>query len=100
VILAILADKQYQQMVKTLLQVPNVHVVVTQFQGPGKRQAASPDALEQAATTHERLSSAPDWPSALKQVLATMSAEDVVLLTGSLYFISEVRHYFKETDAS
>ncbi|MCT3579325.1 bifunctional folylpolyglutamate synthase/dihydrofolate synthase, partial [Levilactobacillus brevis] len=46
------------------------------------------------------LSSAPDWPSALKQVLATMSAEDVVLLTGSLYFISEVRHYFKETDAS
>lgn len=98
IILAVLADKQYEKMVQTLLTVPNVHIVVTQFQGPGKRAAATPQALEDAVSSHKRITMAPDWPSALKDVLSSISADDLVLLTGSLYFISEVRHYFKDTD--
>jgi len=40
-----------------------------------------------------------DWQSALVQVTSEMSSDDVILLTGSLYFISDVRAYFKtETD--
>ncbi len=97
IILAVLADKQYDQMVQTLLKVRNVHIVVTQFQGPGKRAAATPQALEDAVTS-KRVTMAPDWPTALKTVLGTISADDLVLLTGSLYFISEVRQYFKGTD--
>lgn len=98
IILAVLADKQYEKMVRTLLTVPNVHIVVTQFQGPGKRSAATPQALEDAVASHKRITMAADWPSALKEVLGSISADDLVLLTGSLYFISEVRHYFKDTD--
>lgn len=98
IVLAVLADKQYDQMVRTLLKVPNVHIVVTQFQGPGKRAAATPQALEDAVTSQKRISMASDWPSALKQVLTNVSADDLVLLTGSLYFISEVRQYFKDAD--
>lgn len=98
VILAVLADKQYDQMVKTLMQVQNVHLVATQFQGPGKRVAATPTKLEAAVKQYQRVSMAPDWPTALKQVLTEASADDLVLLTGSLYFISAVRQYFKDTD--
>ena len=99
IVLAVLADKQYTQMVQTLLTVPNVHLIVTQFAGPGKRAAATPLALEEAVPQHDRITMAADWPAALKQALGTMSAEDLLLLTGSLYFISEVRHYFKDDAA-
>lgn len=99
IVLAVLADKQYGQMVQTLLTVPNVHLIVTQFSGPGKRSAATPTELEAAAAQSERMTMAPNWPAALKQALGTMSAEDLLLLTGSLYFISEVRHYFKDAPA-
>ncbi|MFC6207437.1 bifunctional folylpolyglutamate synthase/dihydrofolate synthase [Levilactobacillus tongjiangensis] len=98
IVLAVLADKQYQQMVQTLLAVPNVHLILTQFQGPGKRQAATPLELEDAVANHDRMTVASDWAAGLKQALNTMSAEDLLLLTGSLYFISEVRQYFKGTD--
>ena len=98
IILAVLADKQYDQMVRTLLKVQNVHIIVTQFQGPGKRAAATPQALEDAVSSHKRMTMAADWPSALKQALTNVSADDLVLLTGSLYFISEVRQYFKDSD--
>lgn len=98
-ILAVLADKQYPQMVKTLLQVPNVHLILTQFKGPHQRHAATPAALERAVPQHERVTVAADWPTALRQALGTMSAEDLLLMTGSLYFISEVRHYFKDSPA-
>jgi len=98
IVLAVLADKQYEKMVRTLLKVPNVHIIVTQFQGPGKRAAATPQALEDAVASNRRVTMATDWPSALKEAMANISADDLILLTGSLYFISEVRQYFKETD--
>lgn len=98
IVLAVLADKQYTQMVRTLLTVPNVHLIVTQFSGPGKRAVATPVELEEAVTVHDRVTMAADWPTALREALSRMSAEDLLLLTGSLYFISEVRHYFKDPD--
>jgi dihydrofolate synthase/folylpolyglutamate synthase len=33
------------------------------------------------------------------QALQEMSSDEVLLLTGSLYFISDVRAYFKQADA-
>lgn len=36
------------------------------------------------------------WPEGLKMLLQLMDSEDVLLITGSLYFISDVRKYFKE----
>ncbi|RXI79798.1 bifunctional folylpolyglutamate synthase/dihydrofolate synthase [Levilactobacillus suantsaii] len=98
IILAVLADKQYTKMVHTLLTLPNVHLIVTQFNGPANRVVATPSELEDVVTTHDRISMAKDWPTALQQALRQMSAEDLLLLTGSLYFISEVRHYFKDDD--
>lgn len=38
------------------------------------------------------------WQTALMQTLQEMSSEDALLLTGSLYFISDVRAYFKDND--
>lgn len=98
IILAVLADKQYDQMVKTLLQVRNVHIIVTQFQGPGKRAAATPQALEAADASSKRVTMADNWPSALKTALGNVSGDSLILLTGSLYFISEVRQYFTDSE--
>jgi len=98
IILAVLADKQYDQMVKTLLQVRNVHIIVTQFQGPGKRAAATPQALEEAVASSKRVTMADNWPGALKTALSNISGDSLILLTGSLYFISEVRQYFKDSE--
>ncbi|KRO22270.1 folylpolyglutamate synthase [Lactiplantibacillus fabifermentans DSM 21115] len=99
VIFAVLADKQHAQMIQTLAQVPNVHLVLTQFAGPNaKRPSTDPDTLESELPTNYDAPIFSNWQAALMQVTSEMSSEDVLLLTGSLYFISDVRAYFKMED--
>ncbi|PWF99561.1 bifunctional folylpolyglutamate synthase/dihydrofolate synthase [Levilactobacillus bambusae] len=97
-ILAILADKQVSQMVKTLGKLPNVHLILTRFEGPGNRQAASEITLEDAVPDGVRAQISPNWQSAILLAINEMSADDLLLITGSLYFISDVRHYFLVAD--
>lgn len=95
-ILAIFADKQYQPMVKILADIPNVHLILTTFQGPGKRSAAPLSAISQKIHGVNPISFEPLWPKAIKRVVSMMALDDVLLITGSLYFISQVRKLFKQ----
>ncbi|VDG19182.1 bifunctional folylpolyglutamate synthase/dihydrofolate synthase [Lactobacillus sp.] [Lactiplantibacillus mudanjiangensis] len=95
VILAVLADKQHAQMIQTLAALPNVQLVLTQFAGPGKRAVTTPTTLEAELPAGQSAPQFDDWQTAFVHVTQQMSSEDVVLLTGSLYFISAVRAYFK-----
>lgn len=96
IIFAVLADKQHAQMIKTLAQLPNVRLLLTQFTGPNaKRQATAPQQLETELPRGRQAEQFGSWQEALLQATNEMSSEDVLLLTGSLYFISEVRAYFK-----
>jgi len=98
-ILAVLADKQHDQMIRTLAKLPNVRLLLTRFAGPNTRQVTDPDTLEAELPAGMSAPIFDDWQSALVQVTSEMSSDDVILLTGSLYFISDVRAYFKtETD--
>nr|WP_137624746.1 folylpolyglutamate synthase/dihydrofolate synthase family protein [Lactiplantibacillus pingfangensis] len=96
VIFAVLADKQHAQMIQTLAKLPNVRLLLTQFVGPNpKRQATAPSELAAELPAHKEAPVFADWQSALIAATNEMSSDDVLLLTGSLYFISDVRAYFK-----
>lgn len=94
-LVAILADKQYELMMGELASLGNVHITVTNFAGPGlKRPSAD---LAKVATTIKSkypIEVAEQWQLGFQQVASGLSADDVMIVTGSLYFISEVRHLF------
>lgn len=99
VIFAVLADKQHQQMIQTLGKCPNVRLLLTQFAGPNaKRPATTPSELAAEMPNGRPAEVFDNWQAALLQATQEMSSDDVLLLTGSLYFISEVRAYFKNED--
>ncbi|MCW0952572.1 bifunctional folylpolyglutamate synthase/dihydrofolate synthase [Weissella ceti] len=84
VIFSALADKNFQQMLEKLLSENNIRVTVVPFVAPGARQAMSELPFE-----HERLAWQNSWQEALDM---TVGDADVTIVTGSLYFVSEVRH--------
>jgi dihydrofolate synthase/folylpolyglutamate synthase len=97
VIFAVLADKQHQQMIQTLGALPNVQLRLTQFEGPNaKRPATDPTMLAHEMPNGRTAEVFDNWQAALMQTLQEMSSDDTLLLTGSLYFISDVRAYFKD----
>lgn len=96
VIFAVLADKQHAQMIKTLGRLPNVRLLLTQFAGPNaKRPATDPAELATEMPRGRNAEVFTNWQAALLAATQEMSSDDVLLLTGSLYFISDVRAYFE-----
>lgn len=73
----------------------NIHITWTSFDF--FRAAEPKELLEQ---TPEGISASvnEDWKVALEELMSNWSKDEIILLTGSLYFISEVRGYFKSTE--
>ncbi len=93
-LVAILADKQYELMLGELASLRNVHLVLTQFSPPGpKRPTADLAGLKDLIRTRYPMQVFPEWQLGLAAISQQVSAEDVILITGSLYFISEVRNF-------
>jgi dihydrofolate synthase/folylpolyglutamate synthase len=81
-----LKTKDVESMLRQLKEVPNVHIYLTTFE--------SPKALDLSSFTDlvdENLSIVSLWQFGLAEILEKMTDEDVLVVTGSLYFISEVR---------
>lgn len=94
-LVAILADKQYELMLGELASLGNVHLTVTHFAGPGpKRPSADLGAAVDSIPTKYPVQVVNDWQLGIGQVASQMSEEDVIIITGSLYFISDVRKLF------
>lgn len=97
VLVAILADKQYQLMLGEIASLPNVHLMLTNFAGPGpKRPSADLKKATEDIKTHWPIETAPSWQEGLLRLSKEVSADDAILITGSLYFISEVRRFFTD----
>lgn len=90
VIISILEDKAADEMIAELLTLKNVHLVVTTFNA--HRKVTN---LKYLKEKFPNVRQAKSWQEALLEVTNLMSMEDMILFTGSLYFISEVRKYFK-----
>lgn len=95
-LVAILADKQYQLMLGELASLPNVHLMLTSFSGPGpQRPSADLKETIKDITTRWPIQTTDAWQEGLAKLAREASADDVILITGSLYFISEVRQLFE-----
>ncbi|BBN99329.1 bifunctional folylpolyglutamate synthase/dihydrofolate synthase [Sporolactobacillus terrae] len=88
---AALKDKQYEQMIH-LIESAVHDVTFTSFDYP---RAASSDLLY-AAGHHRIKKKDPDWMHALNDMIAKTKAGEMVLVCGSLYFISAVRHALRD----
>ena len=89
ILMAVLADKQADKIIAALAELPNVTLVLTTFDGP--RQVTS---LEHYQMSFPMLKTAANWQEALMMIVQEMSSDDLLLITGSLYFVSDVRNYF------
>ena len=79
-------------MVDKLLRLPNVKVILTSFAAPYKqRPSIDTTDISEHSTKFDTVDS---WQDGLVKVTQEMSSDDILIFTGSLYFISEVRNYF------
>ncbi|MEY4664516.1 bifunctional folylpolyglutamate synthase/dihydrofolate synthase [Weissella cibaria] len=85
-----LADKAYPEMLHTLADLPNVDLHVVSFQNPGSRTVLDPSEAAAQVTGHT-VTVHQDWQTAYQTVKALAKQNDMILFTGSLYFVSEVR---------
>lgn len=89
VMYATLTTKELETISRLLQNIPNSSFYLTTFDFP---QAATLDDLKErmqiaAASYHE------DWQVALNKLSSKANEDDVILVTGSLYFLSDVRKY-------
>lgn len=92
-LVSILKDKLFDQMIAELEKVPNSKIILTTFQQPNHRAVVGIESLSQKLTqnmTYNR-----DWKKALTEIKKDIRKQDVIVVTGSLYFISEVRQDVK-----
>lgn len=94
ILAAILDDKLFQPMIDELLSLPNAKLTLTSFHNPLHRQVVRPTEL--LAREARQANYEANWQTALHQILGQATAQDVVIVTGSLYFVSEVRPLFKK----
>lgn len=94
ILAAILDDKLFQPMIDELLTIPNAQLTLTNFQNPLHRQVVQPGEL--VANEARQINYEANWRTALRQLIKQANPRDVVIITGSLYFVSEVRPLFKK----
>ncbi|WP_217588619.1 bifunctional folylpolyglutamate synthase/dihydrofolate synthase [Lentibacillus saliphilus] len=86
ILFSAIETKDVSGMIDLLDHLPNTELVLTSFEDP------------RAIATQDFIASCPDsihveqsWEAAIKLLLNKMHDDDVLLITGSLYFIAEVR---------
>lgn len=98
-VLGVLADKDMKTMLGHILPLAN-RVIFTR---PVLPRAAEPQDVARFASANFSLSDSPiiveDYREALDKALAEAEPEDAVLVTGSLYTVSDVRAYWIEKNA-
>nr|WP_279663223.1 folylpolyglutamate synthase/dihydrofolate synthase family protein [Ectobacillus ponti] len=91
VLFSALGDKKADRMIAQLETVAD-RLIFTTFDFP---RAVSPRLL--AAHCRKEHEVFDDWQEALEQVLPSLTGGDAFIITGSLYFISEIRAYMLQT---
>ncbi len=89
-VMAVFADKQYQQMLSILESMPNVNLYLTSFVPDENRKVADFSFADES-----RVKYYPQWEKIISELEKKDAniAHRMVVITGSLLFISEVRKY-------
>ncbi|WP_297989390.1 folylpolyglutamate synthase/dihydrofolate synthase family protein [Anoxybacillus sp.] len=90
VLFTALGDKPIAAMIRKLETIAQT-MTFTTFDFP---RALSAEQLAEQAT-HRNVQCVTDWKQWLKEKRKQIAADDIILITGSLYFISNVRNFIK-----
>ncbi len=83
---AAITTKDVEKMFSIFKRLPHHQLILTSFDSP---KAFSAEKLR--SFTSEPVKVSENWQEALVQLLPELSQEDMLVITGSLYFISQVR---------
>ncbi|WP_243291159.1 folylpolyglutamate synthase/dihydrofolate synthase family protein [Bacillus sp. FJAT-47783] len=89
VLFSALKDKEVSDMMVILSSFAN-EIVLTSFSFPRAKRAK--ELYDELDVKQKRF--VENWREALEDITDAMTDEDVLIITGSLYFISDVRKYF------
>ena len=87
VLFSALERKDISLMLAELRTIPNVRIYLTTFEYPGALDLSQYDDRE-----NERFTVVSLWQFGLGELLGNLEADDLLLVTGSLYFVAEVRN--------
>lgn len=87
VLFSALERKDISLMLAELRKIPNVRIYLTTFEYPGALDLSQYDDRE-----NERFTVVSLWQFGLGELLGNLEADDLLLVTGSLYFVAEVRN--------
>ncbi|USJ21426.1 bifunctional folylpolyglutamate synthase/dihydrofolate synthase [Lactococcus formosensis] len=93
ILFSALITKDITEMIKMLQTVDNSKLILTTFDYPKALKLEDFAHLEK-----ENVMLAEDWKSTYTALKANLREEDVLLMTGSLYFMSQIRAYILELE--
>lgn len=91
ILFSALSTKEVDTMIKELKKIPRVQLYLTTFDYPKAVDLKMLEHWEDETTEIVSL-----WQFGLGEILEKMSSEDMLLITGSLYFVSQVRELLME----
>ncbi|MFK4912252.1 bifunctional folylpolyglutamate synthase/dihydrofolate synthase [Lactococcus petauri] len=93
ILFSALVTKDITEMIKMLQTVDNSELILTTFDYPKALKLEDFTYLEK-----ENVVLAEDWKSTYSALKANLQKDDVLLMTGSLYFMSQIRAYILESE--
>ncbi|GEQ49638.1 bifunctional folylpolyglutamate synthase/dihydrofolate synthase [Tetragenococcus koreensis] len=96
ILMSALSTKDVSQMIQLILQLTDVRLILTSFNYPNCIQLTN---FEQY-TIDGRFVIEDDWKKAFQKITLQMDLNDLFVVTGSLYFVSEVRQNLKNWKAT
>lgn len=93
ILFSALVTKDITEMIKMLQTVDNSELILTTFDYPKALKLEEFTYLEK-----ENVALAEDWKSTYSALKANLQKDDVLLMTGSLYFMSQIRAYILESE--
>lgn len=89
VLFSALETKDISSMLKDLTEIPQSQILITTFDNPKAIRLAA----DYQAIAPNKISVASSWQFGLADLLEKMTEDDLLLITGSLYFVSEIRQF-------
>ncbi|WP_125590884.1 bifunctional folylpolyglutamate synthase/dihydrofolate synthase [Companilactobacillus jidongensis] len=92
VLFSAITTKNIDEMLNMLQQVPNIKITITTFDFPSSLNVEDYAGLDNI----DGITIVDDWHKGLNNIKSEMISDDVLFITGSLYFISQVRDEMKK----
>ena len=92
IIFSALADKKLDEMIRRLDQVVD-EITFVSFDYP--RATSAQVLFDLSGSAHKKMNN--DWKQSLTIEYKSVKENEILVVTGSLYFISQVKHFLRET---